>query len=298
MTNQHKRQQLLSLKLGFSVFIGALALTGCQADIDALADVANDVKEHFSSESSNGHCQSTAKPFVHSLCEVSQDSLTDNSLSLRLFWKSGQDDTADADTNQALSPLFKFDALLNDLPDDKELLFAANAGMYDSNFAPIGYTVMQGKQVLSLNLNEGGGNFHMTPNGVLWWDQNNQVHITESHALAKQLQNGSAKPWYATQSGPMLVIDGKLHPKFNQDSRSLKIRNGVGVCSDGKIKFVTSTEPVNFYEFASFFKDSLNCPNALFLDGGIASAVYAPDIHKKDDKNMGVMVGLVKKQRL
>ena len=81
--------------------------------------------------------------------------------------------------------------------------------------------------------------------------------------------------------------------RFNPDSTSIKLRNGAGVCSDGSLQFVNSEEPVSFYQFATLFKDDLNCPNALFLDGGIASALYAPTIDKHDKKEMGVMIGLI-----
>ena len=80
------------------------------------------------------------------------------------------------------------------------------------------------------------------------------------------------------------------------ESTSLKLRNGAGVCTDGSIQFVNSNVPVTFYQFATLFKDELGCANALFLDGGIASALYAPTINKQDKKEMGVMIGLVENQ--
>src|SRR5699024_9377067 len=123
--------------------------------------------------------------------------------------------------------------------------------------------------------------------------ENNRVSITESHKLNEMLQSGVAKPWYPTKSGPMLVIDGKIHPKFNPTSTSQNTRNGVDTCQDGKLEYVTRNKPVNFHHFASLFKEHLNCNNALFLDGGLASALYAPDISHQDNKNMGVMVGLI-----
>lgn len=278
--------------------VSTLILSGCKnGDFDAL--IAS-VKGATADEQS--FCQVQKAPFTHALCQVSQDALlkANTSLSLHLFWKSGQwqasqkDSTAAIiDQDQSIKPLYKFDALLADLPKSSELKFATNAGMYNGEFGPIGFTVIQGRQILSLNLKEGAGNFHMMPNGVLWWDKANQVHITESHQLDALLKSGDAQPWYATQSGPMLVIDGKIHHKFNPTSTSKKIRNGVGICEDGNIKFVTSNEPVTFYQFAHLFKEDLHCANALFLDGGVASALYAPDIEHKDNKNMGVMVGLI-----
>ena len=171
-----------------------------------------------------------------------------------------------------------------------------NAGMYNEQYAPIGYTVIEGKEIRALNLKQGGGNFHLLPNGVVWWDKAGKVRISESNALSEQLKNGQAQPWYASQSGPMLVIDNEIHPQFNADSTSAKFRNGIGVCSDGddnNIQFINSNQPVTFYQFAALFKDDLKCPNALFLDGGIASSFYAPSIGKHDKKDMGVIIGVV-----
>ncbi|WP_296404645.1 phosphodiester glycosidase family protein [Psychrobacter sp.] len=273
-------------------------LSGCkEGEFDALIE---SVKE--SAIPAQKFCESNSAPFAYALCQVSQQNLTkaNSPLSLHLFWKSGKLQALNTEINapivdqdQSINPLYTFNNLLADLPKSSELKFATNAGMYNQEFGPIGFTVIQGKQILSLNLKEGAGNFHLMPNGVLWWNKDNQVFITESHQFDKMLQNGSASPWYATQSGPMLVIDGNIHPKFDPNSTSTKIRNGVGICEDGSIKFVTSNVPVTFYQFASLFKEDLKCNSALFLDGGIASALYAPDISYQDNKNMGVMVGLI-----
>ena len=231
-------------------------------------------------------CQIQDSPFSYSACHLNTEVLTkksDSPYSLQLFWQ--QYNNSD--------PLLTFDNLVATLPAEKNLVFAMNAGMYNEHYAPIGYTVIEGEEIRALNLNEGGGNFHLLPNGVLWWDKEGKVQITESHALNNQFKNGKAQPWYATQSGPMLVIDGEIHPQFNPNSTSLKFRNGAGVCSDGSIQFVNSNEPVTFYQFAALFKHDLDCANALFLDGGIASALYAPSIDKHDKKQMGVIIGVV-----
>lgn len=281
-----------------AITIGAvLAISGCKdGEINTLIDSLQQ------SKTEQQFCETKEAPFSYSLCQVSQDKLleADSPFSLRLFWKSGQWQATEDGTNQdivdqnsSIKPLFKFDNLIADLPQSSELKFAANAGMYNNEFAPIGYTVIQGKQILSLNLNQGAGNFHLMPNGVLWWNKDNRVTITESHKLDELIKSGEADPWYATQSGPMLVIDNEIHQKFDPNSSSKKVRNGVGVCEDHQIKFVTSREPVTFYQFASLFKQELGCSNALFLDGGVASALYAPGIAENDKKNMGVMVGLV-----
>ena len=232
-------------------------------------------------------CQSQKSPFAYSVCHVKSEVLAGERYSLQLFWQQAN----------STQPLLSFDNLLTTLPAEQTLNFAMNAGVYNENYAPIGYTVIEGKEIRALNLKEGGGNFHLLPNGVMWWDKTGAVQITESNTLDEQLTSGQAQPWYATQSGPMLVINNEIHPQFNPHSTSTKLRNGAGVCSDGSIRFVNSEEPVTFYQFAALFKDDLKCPNALFLDGGIASALYAPSIDKHDKKEMGVIIGLIETKK-
>ena len=260
------------LTLLLSLIVLALGLSACQQTNT----------ETVNSDTDNWSCQTKDSPFTYSVCRVDASGLTSDRYSLQLFWQASNDQS-----------LLTFDTLLSTLPKTETLNFAMNAGMYNENYAPIGYTVIKGKEVKSLNLKEGGGNFHLLPNGVMWWDKTGHVQITESHALDEQINNGNAQPWYATQSGPMLVINDKIHPEFNPDSTSIKLRNGAGICRDGSIQFVNTDEPVTFYQFATLFKDELGCPNALFLDGGIASTLYAHSIDKQDKKEMGVMIGLV-----
>lgn len=250
-----------------------LSLSACQPASTNASDSATD----------NWSCQSQDAPFAYSACSINAEALTDGRYSLQLFWQQ-------PDSTQ---PLLTFDALLATLPAKQTLHFAMNAGMYNEKYAPIGYTVIEGEEKRALNLKEGGGNFHLLPNGVMWWDKSGNVQITESQTLNEQMNDGTAQPWYASQSGPMLVINDEIHPQFNPDSPSRKIRNGAGVCSDGRLQFVNSEVPVTFHQFATLFKDELHCPNALFLDGGIASALYAPSIDKHDKKEMGVMIGVV-----
>ncbi|MGE6440376.1 phosphodiester glycosidase family protein [Psychrobacter sp. NPDC078409] len=238
------------------------------------------------SDTEDWSCQSQNAPFSYNACSIKAEALTDGHYALKLFWQQ----------SESAQPLLTFDNLMSTLPSNQALSFAMNAGMYNKDYAPIGYTVIEGKELKSLNTKEGGGNFHLLPNGVMWWDKAGNVQITESNALNDQLNNGDVQPWYATQSGPMLVINNEIHPQFNPDSSSIKLRNGAGVCRDGSIQLVNSDEPVTFYQFAELFKNELGCSNALFLDGGIASALYAPSIDKQDKKEMGVMIGLVEKK--
>lgn len=146
--------------------------------------------------------------------------------------------------------------------------FAMNGGMFDEKGQPIGYYVEEGLRLHKLNTNEGWGNFHLQPNGVFYGDAAGRWTIRTAADFAKSV---SDRPDFGTQSGPMLVIGGKLHPKIDADGASKKLRNAVGVDRKGRAHFVISDEPVSFGKLARYFRDSLDCPNALFLDGSVSS---------------------------
>ncbi|WP_245892313.1 phosphodiester glycosidase family protein [Novosphingobium guangzhouense] len=149
-----------------------------------------------------------------------------------------------------------------------EVAFAMNGGMFDADGRPIGYYVEEGEKHHSLNTNEGWGNFHLRPNGVFYGDAAGKWHVSATEAFERSVTD---RPDFGTQSGPMLVISGKLHPGINEDGKSLKLRNGVGVDARGIAHFVISDEPVSFGKLARYFRDGLKCDNALFLDGSVSS---------------------------
>lgn len=183
-----------------------------------------------------------------------------------------------------------FDALAASLEtDNQDLVFAMNAGMYHTNRDAVGLFIEDGVESYKINRNEGPGNFHLLPNGIFYLDGNRAgVAATETYVAS------AVQPDFATQSGPMLVIDGTLHPRFIKDGTSRKIRNGVGVSDDGEIvTFALSEERVNFYDFGRLFRDHLNIDNALFLDGSI-SKIYVRDLQRNDSgRAMGPMIGVV-----
>lgn len=184
-------------------------------------------------------------------------------------------------------PLLKFENIKKQLHSCQRLEFAMNAGMYHPDYAPVGLYIENRKQLTGLNEQQGFGNFFMQPNGVVAWnDQQAVIETTQDFKTSRFKAN------YATQSGPMLIIDGKINPKFLADSDSLKIRNGVGI-KDNTLYFVITRNRVNFYQFAQFFKDELNIDNALYLDGSISS-LYLPKIYREDRRySLGPMIGLI-----
>ena len=191
--------------------------------------------------------------------------------------------------DDAGQPFKHFDQLKSWLAGkNKQLRFAMNAGMYHVDLSPVGLFVQDGKQVSRLNLSDGTGNFYLKPNGVFFVSESGPkiVESTEYPALAQGVR-------LATQSGPLLVRHGALHPSINAASTSRLVRNGVGV-SGNTIMFVISEQPVNFYEFATYFRDELHCPDALYLDG-VVSSLYSTDLQRNDSKaDLGPIVGVAK----
>ncbi|MCV2881929.1 phosphodiester glycosidase family protein [Actibacterium sp. XHP0104] len=171
--------------------------------------------------------------------------------------------------------------------EGKKLAFAMNAGMYHPDRSVVGLYIENRQQARAPVTRAGPGNFGLLPNGVLC--------LTDDAAQVIETRTYAAAPpdcRYATQSGPMLVIDGALHPRFLPDSDSRHIRNGVGVKKDGTVVFAISQRPVTFHEFGRLFRDRLNTPNALFLDGRI-SRLYAPELGRNDlGLPLGPIVGV------
>ncbi len=178
---------------------------------------------------------------------------------------------------------------INSALDDANLSFGMNAGMYHDDRAPVGHFVQDGVEEMRVIPNAGPGNFGLLPNGVFC--------INETDARAYETLDFIATApdcRDATQSGPMLVIDGALHPRFLKDGTSKFVRNGVGTSADGSTAhFVIANTSVNFYDFGVFFRDELRTPNALYFDGKV-SRLHAPMIGRSDPGfRLGPIVGVV-----
>jgi uncharacterized protein YigE (DUF2233 family) len=197
---------------------------------------------------------------------------------LRIYWRGDNG-----------KPYRTFAALAADLKaKGKSLRFAMNGGMYKGDFRPVGLYIENGRELTRANTARLTGtpsqipNFYKRPNGVFYTgDGEAGILATEQFLAARPKAN------FATQSGPMLVIDGAIHPAFIVNSTDRKPRNGVGVSSPTEVHFVITKGWVNFYEFARFFRDGLGCNNALFLDGGEASGLYAPELGRNDAPGHG-----------
>jgi uncharacterized protein YigE (DUF2233 family) len=170
---------------------------------------------------------------------------------------------------------------------NERLVFAMNAGMYHGDFSPVGLLVVDGEERRPINLESADGNFFLKPNGVfLVSDEGARVVESSLYPLLNE------NVVLATQSGPLLVLDGALHPAFREDSTSRYLRNGVGVLSRHEVVFAISEQPVTFFEFAHLFRNGLGCKDALFLDATVSS-LFAENLARSDLRaSLGPIIGV------
>ncbi|MCG8698305.1 MAG: phosphodiester glycosidase family protein [Bacteroidales bacterium] len=199
---------------------------------------------------------------------------------LRMYWKNESD--------KVIGSIQSLKTMIEQTGDS--LIFAMNGGMYLPDQSPQGLFIQNEITHRPLDtVKQGYGNFYMKPNGVFYIHTNHQAGVCSTEKF-KSLRDVK----YATQSGPMLLIDGEIHPRFNQGSSNVHIRNGVGVLPNGDILFAMSKQKINFYDFASWFQ-SKGCQNALYLDGFV-SRTYLPLANWKQlDGNFGVIIGQTSK---
>ena len=185
-------------------------------------------------------------------------------------------------------PMRHFNALAGYAKKSQEtLVFATNGGMFEADHSPVGLYVEHGRTLHPLDTTAAApGNFYLQPNGVFWVDTSGRGHVTPTADFRLD-----AAVDFATQSGPMLLIDGATHDAFRQNSPNALVRSGVGVLPDGRVHLAMSRGPVSFYAFADYFR-RLGCRDALYLDG-VVSRVYDPAVGERGaDGRFGVMIGV------
>jgi len=183
---------------------------------------------------------------------------------VRLVWTD--------DDGEPIMAFGRLPARIDGLP----VRLAMNAGMYGPDLSPSGLYIEEHNERRRLNRAHGPGNFHLKPNGVLLLDDGHAA-VMETGRYAES----GLRPRFATQSGPMLVIDGHIHPAFLENSNSRRYRNGACVLDDHRLVLVITEQPVTLYRFARLFRDHLGCEQALYLDGSV-SGLHDPVLGRSD----------------
>ena len=185
--------------------------------------------------------------------------------SIMLLWKD--------DSGEPLLTLANARSMLEARGDS--VIALTNGGIYTREYASLGLYVEGGDELVAVNHADGYGNFYLKPNGV-FLVAGGSAHIVE----ATEYDSSVPAPDYALQSGPLLLLDGAMHPAFTRGSTNCRLRSGIGVDAQGRVYLAISNGAVNFYDFAMLFKQVLRCENALYLDGAI-STLYAPVIGRE-----------------
>lgn len=177
------------------------------------------------------------------------------------------------------------------LPNGKKLIFACNGGMYMGNYRPIGLFVKEGTTLTKIcppgnntgNYNLGFGDEKV--NGIFVINKQGTASIIKSSTY-EQVKSSIQQ---ATQSGPLLLWEGKINPNFSKGSNNRLLRNGVGIMPDGKVVFIMADD-ICFYDFATLFRDKYHCQNALYLDGVISKTYYPSKGFKELSGGFGVVI--------
>ena len=174
--------------------------------------------------------------------------------------------------------------------DATTIAFAINAGPNGDSGKPRGYYVEDKNRIVELNRSDGDSNFFLKPNGV-FFGTGGTWRVLATPTFYSTIGD---RPQFGTQSGPMLVVDGKLHPEIAENGPSRSVRSGVGVTADGKAHFVITDEPVSFGQIARFFRDEIKAKNALFLNSG-GSTLWDPATKRLDTGNVGAIIVVTKR---
>ena len=225
------------------------------------------------------------KEFFPGSAKIVSIKVNPDSVNISFYWKAN---------GKNITNIGKLKAVLES--QNKNLIFATNGGMFDKKLSPIGLFVANGQLITPLNTkvfnpaeNAVIPNFYLQPNGVFYITNEESAGICKTSEYPNVL---NVK--FATQSGPMLVVDGEINKLFARNSHNFYIRNGVGIMPNNDLIFAISINKVSFYDFARYFKEQ-GCSNALFLDGYISKAYMPKQGIEQIDGEMGVLIGITEK---
>ncbi len=134
-----------------------------------------------------------------------------------------------------------------------------NAGMVEPDGSAVGLLIVAGSWLHEVNLMQGKGNFFMGKKGVFGITKEGKAEIFEPSAKSN-FENFA----YATQSGPLLIQEGRIVAE--DDWRNPKSRSAVGISVDGSVTFVQDSSK----GLRQLAEDGIKAgfKDMLFLDGG------------------------------
>lgn len=155
--------------------------------------------------------------------------------------------------------LSKRQASINELARKSHAMLAINGGFFDSAYRPLGLRIYQQQE-------------HNPVKHISWWgiflikNQIPSIISSREYETNHQVQ-------FAIQSGPRLIINGSI-PHLRP---GVAERSALGLTRRNKlIVLVTDNALITTTELAQLMKSTpLNCENALNLDGGSSSQLYA-----------------------
>ncbi|WP_276484295.1 phosphodiester glycosidase family protein [Paraflavitalea pollutisoli] len=200
---------------------------------------------------------------------------------IQLYWKD--------DSSQLIGNFERLNHYL--VGKQQQLVFATNGGMYMEDRRPVGLFIQRQKSIRGINKAKAEGNFYMQPNGVFYITTDKKASLCTTADF-----KSSPTIDYATQSGPMLVVDGKINSAFKEGSINYNVRNGVGLLPGNKLLFAMSRGGINFYDFAKYFQQQ-GCTHALYLDGFVSRTWLPAQNILQTDGYFGVMIGITTQSR-
>ena len=149
--------------------------------------------------------------------------------------------------------------------EKSQALLGTNGGFFTTDFKPIGLRINNGEIINNLRKISWSGIFYVT-------SRPQQARIVSFRDFKIQ-----PKINFAIQSGPRLIIDNQI-PTLKP---GIAARTALGITQDGKIILaVTEHAPMSTYQLAQLLQrkerqGGFNCKNALNLDGGSSTQLYA-----------------------
>jgi uncharacterized protein YigE (DUF2233 family) len=166
---------------------------------------------------------------------------------------------------------------------DPHVVFATNGGIFERPEAATGLLISGGTEIHPINLANGAGNFFLKPNGILFRTDDGRWHIVESGEFEALRSKQVATVTDATQSGPLILRKGIIHPAIQPTSQNKLLRNAACVDAKGGLHLIMTRGDGTFHEVARTAID-MACTDALYLDGVISSVLHDGTIEPPENR--------------